>query len=208
MGLKLVEIQGLEEGSENFYLPYDKLVIACGSTNATHGVPGLEHCNQLKTISDAQMIRRKIMDNLERAALPSTDEEERKRLLSFVICGGVSTFSSRRSVSFFFSVSVFVTATLRHHIALELNSDFLHVAGTDWSRISVGIIRYGQRRCDGFHAETTAVRRIDLNHPESGSYPESVQREDLTIRRGTSQPYSMISERSLIPRSTGQVLPR
>jgi NADH dehydrogenase FAD-containing subunit len=40
---------------------YDKLVIAVGSTSSTHGVPGLEHCFQLKTIADAQKIRRRIM---------------------------------------------------------------------------------------------------------------------------------------------------
>lgn len=40
---------------------YDKLVIAVGSTSSTHGVPGLEHCFQLKTIADAQAIRRRIM---------------------------------------------------------------------------------------------------------------------------------------------------
>ena len=40
---------------------YDKLIIACGSTTNTHGVPGLEHCFQLKTIRDAQNIRRRIM---------------------------------------------------------------------------------------------------------------------------------------------------
>jgi len=42
-------------------LSYDKLVIAVGSTSSTHGVPGLEHCFQLKTISDAQSIRRRIV---------------------------------------------------------------------------------------------------------------------------------------------------
>lgn len=31
------------------------------------------------------------MDNLELAALPSTEAAERKRLLSFVICGGGPT---------------------------------------------------------------------------------------------------------------------
>jgi NADH dehydrogenase FAD-containing subunit len=62
-----------------------------GSTNATHGVPGLENCFRLKTISDAQGIRRRIMDNLERATFPSITEQERKRLLSFVICGGGPT---------------------------------------------------------------------------------------------------------------------
>jgi NADH dehydrogenase FAD-containing subunit len=46
--------------SQRVYIPYDKLVIAVGSTSATHGVPGLEHCYQLKTIADAQAIRRRI----------------------------------------------------------------------------------------------------------------------------------------------------
>lgn len=32
-----------------------------------------------------------MMDNLEKAALPSTEEEERRRLLSFVVCGGGPT---------------------------------------------------------------------------------------------------------------------
>ena len=40
---------------------YDKLVIAVGSTSSTHGVPGLENCFQLKTVGDAQAIRRRIM---------------------------------------------------------------------------------------------------------------------------------------------------
>ncbi|KXN91513.1 External alternative NAD(P)H-ubiquinone oxidoreductase B1, mitochondrial, partial [Leucoagaricus sp. SymC.cos] len=70
---------------------YDKLVLAVGSTSNTHGVPGLENCFQLKTISDAQIIRRRIMDNFELASLPTTTPEERKRLLSFVICGGGPT---------------------------------------------------------------------------------------------------------------------
>lgn len=40
---------------------YDKLIIACGSTSSTHGIQGLKHCFQLKTISDAQAIRRRIL---------------------------------------------------------------------------------------------------------------------------------------------------
>jgi NADH dehydrogenase len=79
-------------------------------------VPGLEHCFQLKTIADAQKIRRRIMgaslfsllyltsscillstiltrrtDNFEAASLPTTTPEERQRLLSFVVCGGGPT---------------------------------------------------------------------------------------------------------------------
>jgi len=62
MGERLLEVQSTFNGkSENFYIPYDKLVIAVGSSSSTHGVPGLEHSMQLKTISDAQAIRRRIL---------------------------------------------------------------------------------------------------------------------------------------------------
>ncbi|GLB34744.1 putative pyridine nucleotide-disulphide oxidoreductase [Lyophyllum shimeji] len=89
MSERLVEIEGI--GGDHFYIPYDKLVIAVGATSSTHGVPGLENCFQLKTIEDAKNIRRRILDNFERASLPTTTREERKRLLSFVICGGGPT---------------------------------------------------------------------------------------------------------------------
>jgi NADH dehydrogenase FAD-containing subunit len=81
------------------FLSYDKLVIAVGSVSSTHGVPGLEHCFQLKTIADAQAIRRRVMDNFEVASLPTTSPEERKRLLSFVICGGGPTGVETAAVS-------------------------------------------------------------------------------------------------------------
>ncbi|SCV04949.1 LANO_0G14994g1_1 [Lachancea nothofagi CBS 11611] len=74
-----------------FYLPYDKLVVAVGSTANTHGVEGLENCSRLKTAEDAISLRRKIKDNLEVACLPTTTDEERKKLLSFVVCGGGPT---------------------------------------------------------------------------------------------------------------------
>ena len=74
-----------------FYLPYDKLVISVGSNTNTHGVDGLEHAHFLKTIADARAIRNRIMDNFELACLPTTSDEERKRLLSFVVAGGGPT---------------------------------------------------------------------------------------------------------------------
>ncbi|KAF8940083.1 hypothetical protein BGZ58_007770 [Dissophora ornata] len=89
---QLVEVSGIN-GSEGrrFYVPYDKLVIAVGSESMTHGVEGLEHCNFLKSITDARDIRRKVMENFEKASLPTTTDEERRQLLSFVICGGGPT---------------------------------------------------------------------------------------------------------------------
>ncbi|KAF9924921.1 hypothetical protein BGZ65_008059, partial [Modicella reniformis] len=89
---QLVEVSGAynSEG-RRFYVPYDKLIIAVGSESMTHGVQGLEHCNFLKSIADARDIRKKVMENFEIASLPTTTEEERRQLLSFVICGGGPT---------------------------------------------------------------------------------------------------------------------
>lgn len=43
------------------HFSYDKLIIAVGSTSSTHGIDGLQHCFQLKTVSDARMIRQRIL---------------------------------------------------------------------------------------------------------------------------------------------------
>ncbi|KAK6356223.1 hypothetical protein TWF718_000595 [Orbilia javanica] len=89
---KLVEVSQIIDGEKrHFYLPYDKLIIGVGSKTNTHGVEGLEHCQFLKTIDDARKIRKRAIGNFEKAVLPTTSDEERKRLLSFVICGGGPT---------------------------------------------------------------------------------------------------------------------
>lgn len=65
---RLLEVEvPTEEGSGTMraYVPYDKLVIAVGSRSNDHGVKGLENCFQLKTIPDAQAIRRKIMSECD-----------------------------------------------------------------------------------------------------------------------------------------------
>ncbi|OAK93436.1 hypothetical protein IQ06DRAFT_382780 [Phaeosphaeriaceae sp. SRC1lsM3a] len=90
---KLVECSALDaQGKEQrFYVPYDKLVVGVGSVTNPHGVHGLEYCHFLKDISDARIIRNSVIKNLETACLPTTSDEERRRLLSFVICGGGPT---------------------------------------------------------------------------------------------------------------------
>jgi NADH dehydrogenase len=91
---KLIKVHQLDNETgekQEFYVPYDKLVVAVGSNSNTHGVEGLEYCNQLKTAADAVAIKKKISSLLEKACLPTTTDDERRRLLSFVICGGGPT---------------------------------------------------------------------------------------------------------------------
>lgn len=82
------------DGSDQatFCLPYDILVVAVGAENNTYGIPGaVEHALFLRELSDARVIRQRIIDCFERANTPGLDETERKRLLHFVVVGGGPT---------------------------------------------------------------------------------------------------------------------
>ncbi len=71
-------------------LPYDTLVIATGAETNFFGIPGSEHCLDLKTLKDAVAIRDRVIDAFEQAA-QSNSASERKRLLSFAVIGGGPT---------------------------------------------------------------------------------------------------------------------
>lgn len=77
------------DGKEEFAVDYDYLVIAIGARVNTFNIPGVEENTFfLKEVEDAQKIRRAVIDCFEKASLPNLTDEERKRLLHFVIVGG------------------------------------------------------------------------------------------------------------------------
>ncbi|CBI33303.3 unnamed protein product, partial [Vitis vinifera] len=79
-------------GEEEFVVDYDYLVIAMGARSNTFNTPGVvENCHFLKEVEDAQRIRRSVIDCFERASLPNLTDEERKRILHFVVVGGGPT---------------------------------------------------------------------------------------------------------------------
>ena len=48
---------------ETFELAYDHLILACGATPSTFGIPGVrEHAFFLKEVQDARAIRRRVID--------------------------------------------------------------------------------------------------------------------------------------------------
>ncbi len=72
-------------------IPYDKLVIAAGTTNNFFGNNDLiEKVYTLKSTAEALRLRNELLDRLERASV-CRDPAEKRRMLSFVVIGGGPT---------------------------------------------------------------------------------------------------------------------
>ncbi len=77
--------------SADVVIDYDYLVIATGSQSQFLGVTGApENSLPMRTLTDAIAIRNQVLSNFEKAA-EVTDEQEKIRLLTFVIVGGGAT---------------------------------------------------------------------------------------------------------------------
>ncbi|RYD31594.1 MAG: NAD(P)/FAD-dependent oxidoreductase, partial [Verrucomicrobiaceae bacterium] len=71
--------------------PYDTLLLAAGARTGYFGNDHwAKHTLGLKSLADAQNLRRTILSNLEKAEL-TTDEAERQRLMTVAIVGGGPT---------------------------------------------------------------------------------------------------------------------
>jgi NADH dehydrogenase len=132
---KLVEVSAVGPSGEkqSFYVPYDKLVLGVGSVTNPHGVKGLENCHFLKDISDARLIRNAVIRNLENACLPTTSDEERRRLLSFVVCGGGPTgveFAAELYDMLNEDLSKYYPKLLRNEISVHLIQSRSHILNT------------------------------------------------------------------------------
>ena len=92
----MAEVRGIDTEkklvhADSISVPYDFLVLATGATHSYFGHDEwAEVAPGLKRIEDATRIRRRILIAFERAELTS-DEAERRRLLTFVIVGAGAT---------------------------------------------------------------------------------------------------------------------
>ncbi len=86
--VRSVDVSRREVHTRYETLSYDALVLASGTTNNFFGMPDLQkYVLTLKSTPEAIRCRNEIIDRLERAAVCS-DEEMRRRLLTFVVVGG------------------------------------------------------------------------------------------------------------------------
>ncbi|MCH5319809.1 MAG: NAD(P)/FAD-dependent oxidoreductase [Paramuribaculum sp.] len=89
--VKTIDVEAKTVQTQFETIPYDKLVIAAGTTNNFFGNSELiKYVYTLKSAAEAIRCRDEVLDRLERASL-TKDKELRRRLLSFVVIGGGPT---------------------------------------------------------------------------------------------------------------------
>ncbi|KAH8925094.1 nucleotide-binding domain-containing protein [Atractiella rhizophila] len=177
---------GHDKDLTHFYVPYDKCITSVGAVSATHGVPGVEHCFQLKTIKDALDIRRRILSQLEMATLPNIDEDERDRLLSFVVCGGGPTgveFAAEMCDMVKEDCARYLPPAIRDRISINVIQSRDHLLNT----YSEAISRYAEKRFEREHINTILNARVKAITPNSVTYSikdRSGRRIEKTIPAG------------------------
>ncbi|KIS68089.1 putative NADH dehydrogenase (ubiquinone) [Mycosarcoma maydis] len=176
-----------ETKGKSIYVPYDRLIIAVGSVTANHGVPGLENCFHLKTIGDARKIRSHILDNLEVASLPTTTEEERKRLLSFVVCGGGPTgVETAAEISDMINEDVFdyFPKVLRAQAQVHLIQSREHILNTYSEKIS----EYAEAKFARDAVDVIVNARVKRVEPDRVLYtvkdPKTAKVQELSVPSG------------------------
>ncbi|KAL8315084.1 hypothetical protein RB593_008591 [Gaeumannomyces tritici] len=165
---KLVEVSQKDASGREvrFYVPYDKLVIGVGSSTNPHGVKGLENCYFLKDIRDARKIRNQVVHNLELASLPTTSDEERRRLLSFVISGGGPTgveFAAELCDLLNEDLTLHFPKLLRNQISVHLIQSRSHVLNTYDEKIS----KYAEERFARDQIKVLTNSRVSEVKPDS-----------------------------------------
>ncbi len=89
--VKSVDVEAKTVTTQYEVINYDKLIIAAGTTNNFFGNDELvKDVYTLKSTAEAMRCSNEVLDLLERASLIE-DEEERRKLLSFVVIGGGPT---------------------------------------------------------------------------------------------------------------------
>ncbi len=135
-------------GSSGTIYRYDYLLLAAGARTGYFGHDEwAQHSLGLKSIADAQNIRRTVLSNLERAEL-TTDEAERGRLMTVAIVGGGPT-------------GVELAGAFADLVHRSLKSNFRRI---DTSKLRIILIEGSELILEAYDAEQSAYARQRLEN--------------------------------------------
>lgn len=173
-------------GKAEYSVDYDYLVIAIGARSNTFNIPGVEeNAHFLKEVEDAQKIRRGIIDCFEKAALPTLSDEDRKKILHFVVVGGGPT-----GVEFAAELHDFVNDDL-----VRLYPKVKELVKITLLEATDHILNMFDKRITSFAEEKFHRDGIDL---KTGSMVTKVTNKEITtksLKNGgevSSMPYGMV----------------
>jgi NADH dehydrogenase len=150
-------------------IPFDYLIVAAGVTSSYFGHDEFApYAPSLKTISDAEAIRGKILAAYERAEL-TDDPDERARLLKFVVVGAGPT-------------GVELAASIAQMASVTLRSNFRKI---DPAKTSILLVEAGMRILPTFaeslsEAATTRLDRLGVQVLTGGKV-ERVDEQGVVI---------------------------
>lgn len=175
---KLVTCEGVFN-RESFLLSYNILVIAVGAINKTFQIPGVEeHALFLKELSDARAIRQRVIECFERASTPLA-EEDRTRLLHFVVVGGGPT-----GVEFAAELHDFLNDDL-YRAFPDLEPD-VHITLLE---ASSGILNMFDKKLGEYALKRFSRTKIDVR---TGSMVKEVHARGVRLLDGTDLPAGLV----------------
>ena len=141
-----VDLDAHEVVTHQRRLPFDYLIIATGARHAYFGHQNWEsHAPGLKSIDDATLIRQRILMAFEQAEM-SNDEDERQRLLTFVVVGAGPT-------------GVELAGTIAELARWTLAADFRHI---DSRSARIVLLEAGPRVLPAMPTELTVYAEKSL----------------------------------------------
>ncbi|HVM33244.1 MAG TPA: FAD-dependent oxidoreductase [bacterium] len=176
---KTVTCQDSLDGS-SFELSYDLLVVALGAKVNTFGIEGVtENALFLKSIEDAQRIRRRVLECFERASRPDATPEKRRQLLNFVVMGGGPTGAE-------------FAAELHDLVHREMKAYYEPLMG----EVRVTIIDVAEFILGAFDKSLRdyATRHFTQNgiQVKTGSSAVKIEKETIFFKDGTQMPYGLL----------------
>lgn len=176
---KSVLCQDTETG-KRFELSYDKLLIAVGELTNTYGIEGVkENALFLREVTDARKIRIKVIECFENASLPGITDDEKRNLLSFVVCGGGPT-------------GVEFAAELHDFIVEDVKKKY---PGLD-SDVNLLLIEAGTKLLNSFDkklsAYTMKIFRRQHIKVMTGSYITKVTSKTIFMNDGSQFDYGLL----------------
>lgn len=165
---------------KRFELDYDILVISVGEITNSYNIEGVsEYAYFLREVADARRIRIKVIDSFENASLPGIADDERKRYLRFVVCGGGPT-------------GVEFAAELHDFIEEDVSRKYPRLE----KDIEVILIEAGDKLLNTFDAKLSeytmkTFKRQKIN-VMTKSYITKVTEKEIFINDGSHFPYGLL----------------